>query len=173
MLLKFNNIRDLSDARFAAASMAEWIGFSVNKEDSLPVAKIQEIIGWCAGPKLILELDKTCDLNVVQSMIQVLPVQGLEMSVSTWNKISDLEGIEKLDLIFTEKPAFENDKVYCHGAENPGGLQFIQMISEPKNVDFTFPNHPLAISLNCFPSDNPALKNYDNWMDFLEQLDMI
>jgi hypothetical protein len=153
--------------------MAEWIGFTVNNEDSLPVAKIQEIIGWCAGPKIILELDNTCDLNVVQSMLHVLPVNGLELSVSTWNKISDMDGIENLDLIFTEKPAFENNKVFCHAPQNPGSFQFIQMISEPKDFDLSLPNHPLALSLNCFPSDNPALKNYDNWMDFLEQLDMI
>ena len=51
MLIKFNNIKDLSDARYAAAAMAEWIGFSVGE---LPIQQVQEIIGWCAGPKITL-----------------------------------------------------------------------------------------------------------------------
>ena len=42
MLLKFNNVRDLADARYAAAMMAEWIGFTVGREDSLNPKEINE-----------------------------------------------------------------------------------------------------------------------------------
>ena len=75
MKIKFNHIQDLSDARYAAAAMAEWIGFTVG---DLPLSQVQEIIGWCAGPKLTLELPNRDLKDMAISWCNILPVEAIE-----------------------------------------------------------------------------------------------
>ena len=171
MLLKFNNIRDLSDARYASAAMAEWIGFSVGYPDSLPVGQIQEIVSWCAGPKLILELAPDFNLGFLSDYLSMLPVDGLEFGPELQKDIKVLNLVQNLEFIYK-------------GNATQGGEGFIShsdaMVSKDGHIANVLPGtispdallkaDPWAISLDCHPADNSALKNYDNWTSFLESI---
>ena len=161
--IKFNNIRDLSDARYAAAAMAEWVGFTVGKHDSLSPQQIQEIIGWCSGPKLILELDPGVEVNTVLSMLDVLPVDGLEVEKSLLDKLNLPTGIE---LILLGEPT----DAYLTHSITPHSNNHICNVSQSLTADFVNSHNLQHISLDCFSSANPALKDYDNLTVFLEEL---
>jgi|GEM_PF-246836 len=82
MRIKFNRIQDLNDARYASAALSEWVGFAINE---LPIGKVQDIIGWCAGPKLTLELNHTELLETAISWCTVLPANALECPISQFD----------------------------------------------------------------------------------------
>ncbi len=94
MKIKFNSIQDLSDARYASAAMAEWMGFAVGE---LPVDKVQEIIGWCSGPKLTLELPSVDQLETAISWCNILPIEAIECPIEEytfWHPSLHTENIE-------------------------------------------------------------------------------
>jgi hypothetical protein len=154
--------------------MAEWIGFAVGQPDSLPAAKIQEIIGWCAGPKLILELPDSCTPEILLSYLDVLPVDGLELSSKTLARFESLPQLASLEIILTDEGVvLENRNYHTHNTSPSEAANHIQKINDPSTAFWPHGNLPVAVSLNCSNADNPALKNFDNWNDFLERMDMI
>ena len=58
-LVKVGNINNLSDARYCAGMMVDMLGFNINEEDSenISLKKYQEITGWIAGVKHVVEYD--------------------------------------------------------------------------------------------------------------------
>ncbi|GDX49981.1 hypothetical protein LBMAG26_08400 [Bacteroidota bacterium] len=161
MLIKFNHIKDLSDARYAAAAMAEWIGFSVGE---LPIQQVQEIVGWCAGPKITLEVGNTDTLESVQSWCNLLPVEAIECpqeDVDFWKQhlLADYQYILNTSdnqSIALGDPNITINKV--HPSE--------QSASEIKALN------PVAISLDCEKDMVVGMKNYDLWNDLLETLEI-
>lgn len=165
MLLKFNNIRDLSDARYAAAAMAEWIGFSVGKEDSLSVGKIQEIIGWCAGPKIVLEMDADSDATLLQSYLSVLPVDAIETTQQGKDIFSNIAA--HLDFIVLGNP---QSNILTHNAEFSPNEHITNVTQWLQKPNWVIEKNPWAISVDCVNSPDPALKSYDEMSDFFEVL---
>ena len=164
---KFNNIRDLADARYAAAAMAEWVGFTVGKADSLPVGKIQEILGWCSGPKLVLEPDATISWDVLQSYLSVLPVDAVECTqeqYAQWSSHPEMQAISPIVL-------GDNSAVgYSHSA-NPGGPQHIRNVSNALDqAEQLLHEEPFAISVDCAEAESLMEKNYDTWNQFFEAI---
>lgn len=161
MLLKFNHIKDLSDARYASAAMAEWIGFSVGE---LPIQQVQEIVGWCAGPKITLEVGEINTLETVQSWCTLLPVEAIECAerdVQFWQKNLS----SNYQYIVTHTPtlstALGESKVSIHKI-NPAE----QNASEIKELNLD------AISLDCEKELVVGMKNYDLWNELLETLEI-
>ena len=161
MKLKFNHIQDLSDARYAAAAMAEWIGFRVGE---IPLQQVQEIIGWCAGPKLTLELHNTHIKDMAISWCDILPVEAIECKAE--------------DLAFWQE-ALPNPSYEWIAADT----QYATVHSQPPititlvDPKITSPQaikelQPEAISLNCEKETVVGMKNYDLWNDLLETLDI-
>lgn len=151
--------------------MADWIGFTVGENDSLPVGKIQEIIGWCAGPKIVLEAAQGTGSDVLQSLMTVLPVQCIEVHEIDFNKL-------KTEL---DSPEIE----WIIKGQNPGDVHIghiNQLVSNPQTICLIDPNtiqadmvlaaSPWAISLTCVESENPALKDFDHWNLFFEEMEM-
>ena len=183
MKIKFNNIQDLSDARYAAAAMAEWIGFTV---DALPIAKVQEIIGWCAGPKLILEVNPIIDIETIKSWITILPTDGIEcpenmintlLSIfpesSQWDWIIQCNESENISI---KKPS---DSTYLHYTSTSNAKtqsnpdQTIFNISEfITNPDIIIQNGWENISINCQKEEVTGMKNFDNVTLLFEKLDI-
>lgn len=172
MYLKFNNIRDLSDARYAAAAMAEWIGFGIGYEDSLNAAKIQEIIGWCAGPKIILELAENTDAKVLGSYLDVLPVDGLELYIADFYRLENELPFSGLQIILRQDagPVPGGETVTHSNGKGPANhIQRVQPeITDPGTLSLEY---PWAISVDCFEAADPAMKNYDVWNDFFEAME--
>ena len=98
--IKFNAIRDLADARFAASVMAEWMGFSVGKPTDLSIPQILEIYNWCSGPKLTLELYNNLDLEIVMTYCNALKVEAIECNRT---QKEELEGkLQNIEYILSE-----------------------------------------------------------------------
>lgn len=172
MLLKFNNIRDLSDARYASAAMAEWIGFTVGEPDSLNPAAIKEIVSWCAGPKLILELADSVDLNTVLNYCSILPVDGIEISSQIFQKYPENSLPENLQIILKGEMQSTTGKDFWYASNKiVANENHICLVNpEVDNRDEIALINPDAISINCYERENTMYKNYDNWTDFLENL---
>lgn len=172
MKIKFNNIQDLSDARYAAAAMAEWIGFTIGV---LPIAKVQEIIGWCAGPKLILELNQEADLDTIKSWVTILPVDGFECNNAQKELLTqEFPEANQWDWILTDSQDLpEENHQYSHSSAELNKTNHIVNISEYVNnpsipASFNWGN----ISVNCYPEEEVGMKNFDNLTDLFEKLEI-
>lgn len=179
MKIKFNSIQDLSDARYASAMMAEWIGFETGTENALPIAQIQEIIGWINGPKILMEIPSQfeVDLNQLLSWTDVLPISGFECSENVFKNFNTHEAFANFDWIIMEPTAIENpsSNVYYHINNSNASANSKVILKLQKNQDYEL--HELekyaGISIDCEPAENPALKNYDHWNNFFEKIELI
>lgn len=56
--IKFGAVTNLTDARYAAAAYAEWVGFCFDKNNPryIQPAKAKEIIDWLSGPVMVAEI---------------------------------------------------------------------------------------------------------------------
>lgn len=170
-LIKLNNVRDLADARFAAAIPAEWIGFGVGYPDSLSIQHIQEIIGWCAGPALILEIAESTPADTVVSYCRVLPVNGIECFANDLTAFKNLPETQGLQFIVRDA-ATADDNVLAHHHVNvqvaPEHHAIYNVSPSAENAAWVNQHAPYAISLDCFPSAGTGMKDFEQWNDFLE-----
>lgn len=171
MLIKFNNIRDLADARYAASVMAEWIGFRIGGSEELSAAAIQEIIGWCSGPKVILELEPEVNHDKVQVLLDILPVDGLEVSAE--HAQSWMNHFSGSDLEWIVRGAATAENCWTHRTDNIHGSRVINCIKpEDSAFELIQSGHVEAISLDCFPSESTGIKDFSQWNDFFDRLDL-
>jgi hypothetical protein len=153
MNIKFNHIQDLGDARYAAAMLANYIGFAIDGEFAVAPATVQEIIGWCAGPKLILEIHETPDISKIQSWIDVLPVDGIECSQNH---------------VETLKSQFEHLNLEWLILNNT-----FPIITPSKESAQTVLNQSIdTFSIDCFKETQLGQKDYELWNDFFDLLDL-
>ncbi len=160
MQIKFNHIQDLADARYAASTMADFMGFAIDGPYAIELGKIQEIIGWCSGPKLCIEASSETSMSKVKALCDVLPVEAFECSydqAQEWHSQlpSDLEWI------ISDLPPFYAGP----------------WLAAPKKLETFDPQtaQNLAadsfISLDCQAETQVGLKNYDPWNDFFDDLE--
>jgi hypothetical protein len=157
--IKFNNIRDLADARYAAAVMADYIGFSIGDENELPTSTIQEIIGWCSGPEIILEVKHAIAIEKVKALLSILPVNGLEVSANDYPAIK--EAISEQNLLWIIDSKINGDKELVKVSPNSKAAEKI------KETD------PWGISMDCFESVSTGIKDFSEWNDFFEVLEIL
>ncbi|MDZ4757518.1 MAG: hypothetical protein SGJ10_05190 [Bacteroidota bacterium] len=85
--LKFSNISNLTAARFAAAAMADWVGFCFDAESPnyINVLKAKEIAGWLTGPKYIGEFNDA-DFETIQGVCGILPLDAIQIPLSAFDE---------------------------------------------------------------------------------------
>lgn len=160
MQIKFNHIQDLSDARYAASVMAEFMGFAIDGPYAIELGKIQEIIGWCSGPKLCMEASSETSLSKVQALCDVLPVEALECTLEQANEWhSQLPS--DLEWIISNLPS----------SYTGPWLPLPQKIEtfEPQTAQNLAADS--FISLDCQAETQLGMKNYDPWNDFFDALE--
>ena len=173
MKIKFNTIRDLGDARYAAANMADWIGFGAGAQNSLSPAKIQEISAWCAGPELVLELAEGMAEDGILSLLHVIPCGILEVWEKDYFRLVDHPELSEMQWMvrtyseisfpvkgWRHKPlkrisGAEADAVYCLD-----GLAMADIREHAPELD--------AISLSCFEATAGTEKDYASWNEIFE-----
>jgi len=160
MPIKFNHIQDLADARYAASTMADFMGLASEGPNAIELGKIQEIIGWCSGPKLCMEASSETSINKAKALCDVLPVEAFECNyeqAQEWHSQlpSDLEWI------ISDLPSSYTGP----------------WLAAPKKVE-TFDSQTAQnlatdsfISLDCQAETQVGLKNYDPWNDFFDALE--
>ncbi len=156
MKIKFNQIQDLNDARYASAALSEWVGFTLNQ---LPIGKVQEIIGWCAGPKLTVELTQSNNLETAISWCTILPVNALECAA------------EEFDFWHTHIP---NPQQYEQIVSSTHTQAFISFANHPNNNVY-FHLHALNIEdvhsfLKLVPNQENAIVNVRNLLNEAQQI---
>ena len=163
MIIKFNKIQDLGDARYAASCMAEYIGFSMHGEEALNVGSIQEIIGWCAGPKVILEVSQS-EITTIESWINTLPIDGIQCSI---------ERLDELRNHFADVQHWlieENDQSLTVLNEESRKLIPVKpSLESAQNMDKT---KVQGINIDCARELETGRKDYSDWNDFFEELEI-
>lgn len=149
--IKFNHIQDLGDARYAAACLADFIGFSIDSEFSISPQAIQEIIGWCAGPKVILEIHDSPNFEKIESWLNILPIDGIQCQEQHLSLIKNK--FPDVGIWFTFHD-FEPVKISLESAK--------KIINENK----------IQFSVNCFKESETGKKDYSEWNDFFETLEI-
>lgn len=87
--LKFGSITNLTDARYAAAVYADWIGFRLDPSHPryIDPAKAKEIIDWISGSSLVAELG-TLMPDDIQSALEILQIDtvqvGSQLAADAW-----------------------------------------------------------------------------------------
>ncbi len=171
MKLKFNNIRDLADARYAAASMADYIGFRIGGQDELSASAIQEIIGWCAGPSVILEIADHVDIDKINALLNTLPVNGIETSEHRFAELK--EAIAAPDLIWILNTDNTGDWI-SHSKSLLNRINhFSQVEPSAEMAESVAKTEPWGISLDCFESVSTGIKDFSDWNDFFEALEIL
>jgi hypothetical protein len=149
--IKFNHIQDLGDARYASAVLSDFIGFSIDGEFSITPQVIQEIIGWCAGPKLILEINQSPNFEQIESWLNILPIDGIQCSQENLDEIKNQFPDVGIWLTFND---------------------FISVKTSPESANEILEINTLQFSINCFKESETGKKDYSEWNDFFEKLEI-
>ncbi len=165
--IKFNHVQDLSDARFAASAMAEWVGFSIDGPFAMDAATIQEIISWCSGPKLILEVGDS-SVEKINSFLDVLPVNGIEC---------DHARFEELSLAFPDVSEWillgqNSASQISHSPEWNPHKHITQLEPNAANAAKIQSQQPYGFSINCQKEIEVGKKDLSQWHDFFELLEL-
>ena len=172
MKIKFNNIRDLADARYAAAMMAEWIGFEIGGENDLSASEIQEILGWCSGPVVVLEVKTGASDDKIQALIELLPFTVIEASGDMINYLKNRLGnsIEQ----WINNSSTEANADFWHTQKIVSTSNTICRVNPEKNSAQEINSiEPFAISLDCFDAQSKGMKDYEVWNCFFEDLGLV
>jgi hypothetical protein len=165
--IKFNHVQDLSDARFAASVMAEWFGFAIDGPFEVTPSEIQEIVGWCSGPKLIIEVHQA-PLSKIESFLDVLPVNGIECNAERYSEL---------------KAAFPDVREWLVVGDNTGEYISHTLHWHPENhVVLLEPNMEnaqrllkepiMGFSINAEKETELGKKDQAGWFDFFETLEI-
>ena len=113
-----SNIRNLTDARYFAAWMVEYMSFDItaNSQAFIGPSNITEIIDWLAGPEFIGNFCDHEDLDFVLENVKQLKLAGAitnkKVILDNWNfddgklfyVVSEFELIRNLDTKIITKP---------------------------------------------------------------------
>lgn len=83
MKIKASSINNLTDARYFAAWNVEWLGFSLEMGSSnyTRPQDVKEIKDWLVGPKIIGEFGVGQDLVEIQTSIELLNLDGVQLNM--------------------------------------------------------------------------------------------
>jgi hypothetical protein len=167
--IKFNHVQDLNDARFAASALAEWVGFAIDGPNAIAIEQIQEIIGWCSGPKLILEVHEA-SIEQIETYINILPVNGIECSNQRLNELKTAFSDLTDWIVMGESE--ENDSIITHGSDW-GHSNHLTCIDLTKRSSKDLLEHrPEGFSLNCEKEVELGKKDLTHWHDLFEDLEI-
>jgi len=165
--IKFNHVQDLSDARFAASTLAEWVGFSISGTHAMRADAIQEIIAWCAGPKLILEISDE-NTEKINSFLDVLPVDGIECSESRMSELKAAFPDVREWIILGDGP-YENTSHSHNWHTHEHLVNVIPTLETAKKIAS---EKPYGFSINCEKETEVGKKDFGELHDFCEELDL-
>ncbi len=103
-----SRITNLSDARYCAGMGVDMLGFVIDPGDVdyVSPSQYQEMIGWIAGPKRVLEIPENASLDL-DSMISLYQPDLLCASMTTVGQVDSLAMHLILNLSFNELSSFQ------------------------------------------------------------------
>ena len=193
--IKFGNITNLSDARFAAAAGIEYMGFCFNPLNTnyIPPIKAKEIIDWTTGSNIVAEfgnqnLDEMIDISellnvdVIEINNFILPDELKQLNKAIIKKI-DI-GMLSIFEIKKEMNGYKNEvdvfQFYTSvDKENIDTENIVQLCNEYKII-WGLPIHlstiiqtintfkPYAINISGGMEEKAGIKDFDELNDLLD-----
>lgn len=173
--LKFSEITNLSDARYASGMWADFIGFCFDPSSPAYIEpnKAKEIISWISGPAIvgefgnqptewILDFISSFKLKVVQVPANYSHDLNLPKGVALIVEVNEMDSnsmLEKADVLITENPLVLN------ALKEKTSKPIIYHIKD-LNEDI---GHCDGISLKGMSEEKPGTSNHSAWTDFLEK----
>jgi phosphoribosylanthranilate isomerase len=171
-----NGISNLSDARYCAGMMVDFLSFELNENhnDHIPVAKIKEIKDWLSGPQIggrFTEWSENIDWETFRPDFLIL------------TNPSDLKRAkEKASVIFLETDNVNNhdefDGLIYTGNELDSLLEivsipvFVDLFSQNQTIEqLSIDKRITGIGLRGQKESRPGFSQYDELMDALEALE--
>lgn len=179
--IKFNGVTTLSEARYAAAAGATWIGFPM--DGALAAAKIQEIAGWLQGPELVGEYAIWPDSATRLDHFQILGLDWIEgtakgfvnaetpqLTIVRVDMDSDLEGLPVSAVLHAASP----DTWMQRRAERQEQKWMVNLSgADPGSLDWLSGALPFAFSLDAVGEDQTGLRDFSSWDEWLEALESL
>lgn len=179
LTLKFNHVLSLSEARYASAALAEWVGFEIGTGDqAMPVGKIQEMMNWLSGVKLVLEIPSGTSLEQWNAYQEVLPFHGVEMDAEFYTQLSNTESLNDKEVIIrgVSEALLQMEGVLIHT-----DYEFrTAFLSEPHRVLVRLPMPSaeklleimeegfLAATFDCEGEEEVGMRDFSAWDEALE-----
>lgn len=177
-ILRFSQISNLSDARYAAGMWADFIGFSFdpNNDAFIDPNQAKEIIQWVNGPKVVAEfghqpiewIDSICkqlQIDVIEIPHNYTVPEILERGYKIIARVVDSntsEWIQKADLIAVSSQSFYQK--YIEETQVP-----VLMDIEDFDTDCS---KLTGISIKGQKEINPGTSNQSAWTEFLESYEI-
>jgi phosphoribosylanthranilate isomerase len=81
LIIKANEIGNLTDARYFSAREVDWLGFSLdsNNENNLPLQQIIAIREWISGPGIVAELGAMSEIETIRQVIEILKPDAIQV----------------------------------------------------------------------------------------------
>lgn len=155
--IKFGAINNLSDARYAAAAYARWIGFRLdsNHPRYIEPAKAKEIIDWVSGPEVVAEIEDKMP-EELQAGLEVLGINWVQVSneeaAEAWKNAgySVILESEKGNADFTLSPLENNQPNHIVDITNLDLNAVAKMKANP----------PFAININGGDESAPGMRDF-------------
>ncbi len=192
--IKASGINDLTNARFFASQMLDWVGIDLNPLSELPLTlpDAEEIIGWLAGTRLVGEFEHR-DGDEILYLTEQLGLDAIQVPYGTKLPAHDLPIFERLqlssDAIPTGISAGQADYVILelpdivHPDEiSPGMLEFIEALFSEKAVflaaefdsdtlpDFIHRFAPFGINIHAGSEMGSGMSDFAESMELLNLL---
>ena len=175
-VLKFSAIRNLSDARYAAGSWADFIGFNFNPEHPafIEPIKAKEISGWISGPMVVGEFGHQ-PIEWIKDFIQAIPLQAIQIpsdypypeifdtpNIKFIIEVKDLAKgthIERADMLICSDPEIYH--ALKISSDHPVIFENIHTDTDASLLD--------GVAFVGGSEDKPGTRNQAEWTDFLEK----
>lgn len=195
--IKYSNITNLSDARFAAAVGMQYIGFCFDKENEnyITPLKAKEIIDWVSGAHVVAEFGNQ-SIGEIADISNMLNVQAIEVDNTILPddllKIN-LPVIKKIDIglfsqeqLQTEMNAYQNScdafHLYQQETKHNYTADFLAEVCKQHKIIWgvqqsneallqTIANiNPYAINILGSSEEKVGVKDFDELNELLELL---
>lgn len=153
--LKFGAVTNLTDARYAAAVYADWIGFRLDPSHPryIDPAMAKEIIDWISGSSIVAELGDLLPSDI-QAALEVLQIDTVQVSsqdvAEAWKDAGYtviLEGSGQADFTLSSDVSDGNHLLDITGYS----LEQLQSLKD---------NPPFAIQINGGDETGPGLRDF-------------
>jgi phosphoribosylanthranilate isomerase len=192
--LMFRQVKNLSDARFAAAAMADYISFDFDSRNAnhMPASEIKECSKWLAGSTLLAEIGKQSSSDAAD-VLQILGLNGVliqQEDLHEWEADSacefilqweDTSSLHDLQAIKQNYPAFKAilfpGNIPDHWFENP----LIQSVPHFLTIDNYDTNaakrihalKPYGIAFIGEDEDKPGNRDFSELNEFIYELEAL
>jgi phosphoribosylanthranilate isomerase len=176
MKIKATSINNLTDARYFAAWNAEWLGFSLevgNSNYSSP-QDVKEIKNWLVGPKIVGEFGMGQDLAEIQSSIELLNLDAVQLSMFSDDSIARelqgtsiikewvLEDLSNLDIFVTQCEVLTDVVHFFYLNLEKNGISWQDLMANAsalEQLQALCEEYAVIISLVCPATDLEAFFN--------------